>query len=72
MVKVYRIDRPTDIVEYSGLSLKFLEAQPSQDLMFVIASPVSSMGSKITQLSHFSSEWTEIWHDDSLDGIDQA
>ena len=23
-------------------------------------------------LSHFSSEWTEIWHDDSLDGIDQA
>ena len=24
-------------------------------------------------LSHFSSEWTEIWHDDdSLDDIDQA
>ena len=23
-------------------------------------------------LSHFSSEWTEIWHDDSLDGIDRA
>ena len=21
-------------------------------------------------LSHFSLEWTEIWHDDSLDGID--
>ena len=21
---------------------------------------------------HFSSEWTEIWHDDSLDGIDRA
>ena len=21
-------------------------------------------------LSHFSSEWTEIWHDDSLNGID--
>ena len=23
-------------------------------------------------LSHFSSEWTEILHDDSLDGIDRA
>ena len=23
-------------------------------------------------LSHFSSEWTEIWHDDSLDGVDRA
>ena len=23
-------------------------------------------------LSLFSSEWTEIWHDDSLDSIDQA
>ena len=23
-------------------------------------------------LSHFASEWTEIWHDDSLDGIDRA
>ena len=23
-------------------------------------------------LSHFSLEWTEIWHDDSLDGIDRA
>ena len=22
-------------------------------------------------LSSFSSEWTEIWHEDSLDGIDQ-
>ena len=23
-------------------------------------------------LSHFALEWTEIWHDDSLDVIDQA
>ena len=27
---------------------------------------------KSRYLSHFSSEWTEIWHDDSLDGIDRA
>ena len=23
-------------------------------------------------LSHFTSEWSEIWYEDSLDGIDQA
>ena len=23
-------------------------------------------------ISHFSSEWTEIWHADSVDGIDQV
>ena len=27
---------------------------------------------KSRYLSHFSSEWTEIWHDDSLDAIDRA
>ena len=27
---------------------------------------------QLSQISNFSSKWTEIWHDELLDGIDQA
>ena len=54
------------------LHFQFLAGRRLSSITYIGQSHFAPQPFKSLYLNHFSSEWTEIWHDESLDGMDQV